>query len=255
MGNRNEMGFFDHLEELRWRLLKALGSIFVLAIAVFIFSEDLLQAVIEPLRAIDAKVRLQYLSPQYIFVVRLELAMLGGLLLGIPVLIYQIWMFIAPGLTKKERRYAPWVIISFILCFSGGAAFSYFIVFPQALAFLMGMAVPGIDANIDIAKYISFFMRLILAFGIVFEMPVLAFILTKAGLLTPWFMRSYRSYAVVIIFVLAAILTPPDAITQVMLGVPLWLLYEVSIGISAFFLDPERKAEHAREIAEAKRKA
>lgn len=253
MAESREMGFFDHLEELRWRLLKALGTVIFIAIFVFIFSDPLLDFLILPVHNLPFEVTLQFLKVQGMFTVKIELAFVGGIFLGIPVIIYQIWAFIGPGLTKKERGYTPLVVISFILCFGLGALFAYTVVFPYALTFLLGMGSEGIKANIDISAYIGFFLRLILAFGIVFEMPVLAFILTKIGLVTPWFMRKYRSYAVVFIFVLAAILTPPDATTQVMLGVPLWLLYEISIGISFLVLDPEKKQEHREEIAMKKK--
>ena len=252
MKSVKEMGFFDHLEEMRWRLMKAIGSVVVIAIAVFFVSDQILEFLIAPLDKLPFKVTLQFLKVQGMFTVKLELAFVMGIFIGIPIIIYQIYKFISPGLTKKERGYSPLVIISFILCFGLGATFSYFIVFPYALEFLLGMGTEGIKPNIDISAYIGFFLRLIVAFGIVFEMPVLTFILTKMGMLTPWFMRKYRSYAIIIIFTLAAVLTPPDAMTQVMLGVPLWILYELSIGISSFFLDPEKKLDHKKEMEEKK---
>jgi len=253
MAEQKEMGFFDHLEELRWRLLKAIASIITIAIVVFFVSDQILEFLIKPLDKLPFPVALQFLKVQGMFTIKLEIALVLGLFLGTPVIIFQIWQFLSPGLKKKERRYAPAVILSFILCFGSGAIFAYTIVFPYALEFLLGMGTEGIKANIDISAYVGFFLRLIVAFGIVFEMPVLAFILTKMGILTPWLMRRYRSYAIVSIFVLAAILTPPDAITQVMLGVPLWILYEFSIGISTYFIDPEKKQAHKEEKLKEKK--
>jgi sec-independent protein translocase protein TatC len=249
MSEHSEMSFFEHLEELRWRLIKALGAVFFIAIFAFYFSDHILIYLFEPLNRLDESINvsIQNLKPQGVFNAKLEIAFLVGVILGIPVILYQIWKFVAPGLKKSERRFAPLVIISFIVCFSGGAFFSYFAVFPLALEFLLSMGPDTIQNDLAINEYIGFFLRLLVAFGILFEMPVLSYVLSKMGLLTPRFMTRYRSHAILIIFILAAVLTPPDAITQTMLAIPLVLLYELSIGISYLVHRGKRKQEEAED--------
>ena len=230
-----EMPFLDHLEELRWRLLKSIISIVVMMIICFFFSDYILEALLYPGKNIDPPVPLQVLKVQTVFIIKLEIALFAGIILSLPVIFYQLWEFLAPGLLQKERKILPAVVFASVLCFIVGGAFAYFIIIPYALQFFLSLAPVDIENNIALDFYIGFLLRLIIVFGVVFELPMLSLILTKFGILTPQFMRKYRKYAIVGAFVLGAILTPPDPTTQILLAVPIILLYELSIFISYFF--------------------
>ena len=224
-----EMAFLDHLEELRWRILKALAAVVVGAILCFSFSDYLLHVLTAPIRSIGPPLKLIFLHPVGMFLVRLELSLVSGLVLALPIVLYQAWQFIAPGLLKQERRYVLPVIFLTLLCFLVGASLAYWVVIPIALRFLSGMGTADIAPQFDIGKYIGFLLRLIVAFGLVFELPMVSYFLTKMGILTPAFMRRARKYAVIGVFVIAAVLTPPDIFSQLMMAVPLLGLYEISI--------------------------
>ena len=234
-----EMPFLDHLEELRWRLLKSVISVFVMMFICFYFSDQFLDFLLYPGKQIDPPVALQVLKIQTIFIIKLEIALVAGIILSLPVIFYQFWLFLAPGLLAKERRFIPVIVFASVLCFLAGGAFAYFIIIPYALEFFLGLAPTDIQNNIAIDFYIGFLLRLIFVFGIVFELPILSFILTKIGILTPQFMRKYRKYSIVGAFIVGAILTPPDPTSQVMLAIPIILLYELSIFISAIFVKKE----------------
>ena len=161
--------------------------------------------------------------------VRLNLSLIGGAILALPIIFYQMWVFIAPGLLGKERSYILRIVGLSVLCFLAGAALAYQVVVPIALRFMIKMAAPGIDPFFDIRNYIGFVVRLLIAFGVVFELPVLSYFLTKIGLMTPKFLSKNRRYAIVLIFILGALLTPPDVFSQLLMAAPLILLYEISI--------------------------
>ncbi len=229
------MPFLEHLEELRWRLMKSLISVFVFMLISFAFSDQLLDLLLFPGKNLANPVPLQVLKVQTVFMIKLEIALVAGIIFSLPVIIYQVWQFIAPGLLLKERKYLPLVMLAVISFFLIGAAFAYFIIIPFALEFFLGLAPANIENNIALDFYIGFLLRLILVFGVVFELPMLSLILTRMGILKPEFMRKYRKHFIVIAFIAGAILTPPDPSTQVMLAVPLIILYEVSIYISKIF--------------------
>ena len=227
------MPFLDHLEELRWHILKGLAAIIVGAIFCGIFVDDILRLLTRPVRIMEFPPVLQTLKPMGLFMVKLEIAVVGGAILALPILIYQLWLFIAPGLFARERNFATFVIGSSTLCFVLGALVAYLFVIPLAMVFFVGMtADTGVTAQFDIGLYIGFVIRLLLAFGVVFELPVLTFFLAKIGIATSARLRKGRRYAILIGFVLAAILTPPDPISQLLMALPLVLLYEVSIWIA-----------------------
>lgn len=234
MGN-NEMPFLDHLEELRWRLIRSFISILLLTIVAFAFSDLFLKYLILPAQKIKAPINLQVLKVQAIFVIKLELAVIVGVVASIPYILYQIWGFIAPGLNQKEKKYIWPIILVAMISFLVGASFAYFIIIPYALDFFLGLAPQNIANNIALDYYFGFMVRLILVFGIVFELPVLSMVLSMFGLITPKFLRKYRRHAIVVFFIAAAILTPPDPTTQILLAVPMVLLYEVTIWVSFFF--------------------
>ncbi len=240
-----EMPFLEHLEEFRGRIIKALIGLILGALICLIFSKPLLQLLLWPTSRVDLPMNIQVLKVQGMFIVTLEIAFFGGIIVSLPYILYQLWMFIAPGLYSHERQYVPRVIFSATFLFLAGVAFAYLVIFPFALDFFLGLAPPSVATNIAVDFYISFIIRLLIIFGIVFELPILSYFLSKMGILTPEWMRKYRKHAIVTIFVLAALFTPPDPFTQVMLGIPLILLYEFSIYISK--LVHRRKKEKLEE--------
>jgi sec-independent protein translocase protein TatC len=239
--NKAEMPFLDHLEELRWCIIKSLISVLIITVVCFFFYEYLFEILLIPGNKLDPPLKLQAIKVQTPFMILLEIALIMGIVLSIPIIFYQIWKFVSPGLLRYEKTIVPALAASTLLCFSLGALFAYFIIIPNALNFFRNISAGKIDYNISIDFYLGFILRLIIVFGVVFLLPILSFILTKIGLLTPKFMRKYRRYAIVLAFVLGAILTPPDVITQVFLAVPLIILYEISIFISYIFSPKQKK--------------
>lgn len=235
------MPFLDHLEELRWRIIKSLISVVIFTIISFFFSDYILQWLLLPSFEVNAQISLQVLKVQAIFIIKLEIALLVGVILSIPVILYQIWAFLAPGLHSHERKYI-WPIIFFaMISFGTGASFAYYIIIPYALEFFLGLAPENVTNNIAIDFYFGFLLRLLIVFGVVFELPVISIILSKMGLITPTFLKKYRRHAIVLFFVAAAILTPPDPTTQLFLAVPLILLYEVTILILRLISKNDKK--------------
>ena len=233
--SEKEMPFLDHLEELRWRLLKSVISVFVMMVICFFFSDYILELLLFPGKQIDPPVPLQVLKVQTVFIIKLEIALFAGIIFSLPVIFYQLWQFVAPGLVLTERKLLPVVVFASVVCFLLGGAFAYFIIIPYALQFFLSLAPIDIENKIALDFYIGFLLRLIIVFGVVFELPMLSLILAKFGLLTAEFMRKYRKYALVGAFILGAILTPPDPTTQVMLALPIIILYEISIYIAKIF--------------------
>ena len=245
--NEKEMPFLDHLEELRQRIIKSLLAVIVLSIVSYIFIDQIFELLVKPYRdaihiasselagtaTADPTSKLVFLGPTGGFMVYLKLAVTMGLILSLPFVFYQVWRFIAPGLLKNERRYTPVVVLATVFCFTAGAMFCYFVVLRFGLGFLLSFQSASLVAMISIEEYFGFVTALIFIFGIVFEMPVLAFFLSRIGLLTPEFLRQYRRYSIVVIFIAAAVITPSvDAFTQILLAAPLLVLYEISIWVS-----------------------
>jgi sec-independent protein translocase protein TatC len=240
-----EMSFLDHLEELRWRIVKAISGILVGAILCWIFIDEIINgALLRPIIVLNATlgpgrqpIKLQNLQPFGQVFLYMEVAFVGGLIVSVPYLLYQLWAFIAPGLMPKERRYIRWIVFFTSFCFLAGIAFAYFVMLPSALTFFAAFGTSAIENNIAINEYMSFIISVMLGAGVVFELPMVAWFLTKLGMLTPAFMRKYRRHAIVAILILAAILTPgTDPVSQILLAIPLFFLYEISIGVSALAL-------------------
>ncbi len=239
----SEMSFFDHLEELRWRIVRSLVGIVVGMIICWIFIDWLMDGVLlRPIISLNnhlapgqQPIHLQNLKPFGQLFLYMQVAIIGGILISLPYLFYQIWAFIAPGLMPRERKYIKWIVFFSTFCFLAGVAFSYFLMLPAALQFFAGFGTPMIQNNIAISEYMSFIISVMLAAGVVFELPMVSWFLSKLGILTPAFMRHYRRHSIVVIFILAAFLTPgTDPVSQVLLAVPLMALYEISIWISAW---------------------
>ncbi len=233
----SEMPFYAHFAELRSRLIKSLIAVAAGAVVCFSFSPALYALLAEPLKAAltGPSQSLVFLSPVEPFFVYLKLSLLSGILLTLPFVFYQIWRFIAPGLYAHEKKALVPLVACSTLGFLLGAVFCYFAVLPLGLNALMGMGMTeefSANAQISMASYYTLVMRLILAFGVVFEMPIFSYFLTRLGVITHETLVRHWRIAVVIIFIIAAFLTPPDVITQVALGLPMCLLYVVSIFVA-----------------------
>jgi sec-independent protein translocase protein TatC len=229
-----EMPFLDHLEELRSRIIRSLAAVCVGAVLGYMMSRPALGYLAR------SAGELQSLSPLETFGVRIKLAVVAGLVLALPYVLIEAWRFVAPGLYRNEQRVALGLIVSSFLCFVVGGAFSFIVVGPNAMRMLQGLGTPEIANRWSVAKYVSFVLNLMLAFGAVFELPVAMFFLTKLGIITPKTLRRKRRHAIVGVFIVAAIVTPPDAFTQILLAIPLMVLYEVGIMVSAAARPRER---------------
>ncbi len=238
-----EMSFLDHLEELRWRLIKAIIGIVLGMIICWVFIDWIMDTVmLRPIVEVNEKllpgqppIRLQNLKPFGQLFLYMQVAIIGGAILSLPNILYQIWAFISPGLLAKERNHIRAIVAFSSVCFLGGVAFAYFVMLPASLGFFSTFGSSTIENNIAITEYMSFIISVMLAAGVVFELPMVSWFLSKLGILTPRFMRKYRRHAIVAIFILAAFLTPgTDPVSQILLAVPLLVLYEVSIFISAW---------------------
>lgn len=226
-----EMTFIEHLEELRRRTLIVIATVVVCFVVIYAFlDETLVKYFTLPMtQAIAGKGRFQFTSPAEGFIFDLKLSFLAAVFASSPMLFYQFWKFIAPALYKKEKKILlPFIIFSTIL-FVGGAAFGYFVIFPIGFKYFAKFTFSEIQINPRLNDYFTFATRLLLGFGLVFEFPLVAIFLGRIGLIGPGFFNRNRKFALVIIFVLAAALTPgPDVISQLLLAIPLWFLYELS---------------------------
>ena len=224
------MAFIDHLEELRWRILKSLGSILVMAILTFNFADYLVYILTAP--ADNRGIGLQTLTPQGMFILKWNLAIIGGFILSIPVITIQIWKFVSPGLYNRERKILLPLIITVFLCFILGAIFAYMVILPFSLNFFASMVTENVQNNFSINYYFSFVLALIIGSGIIFEMPVASFLFSSIGIITPSFLRRFRREAIMVTVILSAIITPPDPISLIIMSIPMVILYEISILVS-----------------------
>jgi sec-independent protein translocase protein TatC len=233
MANDEKQPFMSHLEELRKRLVWCAVAVGVGFVVAYIFSERLFQILVSPLKAVMPEGdKLIFTNLPEMFFAYLKVSFVAGIMAAAPVIFYQMWLFIAPGLYSKEKKLVfPFVITSTIL-FVGGALFGYFIVFPFGFKFFISFANDYVAALPSVKEYFGFSIKLLFAFGMVFELPVVIFFLTKMGLVTPEILRKKRKYAILLTFAVGAILTPPDVITQCMMAGPLILLYEIGIMVS-----------------------
>jgi sec-independent protein translocase protein TatC len=224
-----EMTFWEHLEELRSRIIKSLIGILVGIIICAFFSDTIINKILL-VPAKKAGFTLQNLKPYGQFILYMQVVIISGFVLSLPFTLYQFWRFVEPGLLPRERKYVLWIVAFSTLCFFAGIVFAYFVLLPISLKFFAGFGSREIQNIIAINEYMKFIIGLILASGIVFELPMLSFFLGRIGILTPAFMRHYRKHAIVVILIISAILTPtPDVATQLALAIPLVLLYEFSI--------------------------
>ncbi len=254
MPEDEKLPFTSHLEELRKRLIICFIAVGIAFCICYAFSKRLFEILMQPLlTAMPPDEKLIYTGLPEAFFTYLKVAFLAGILLAIPVIMYQFWMFIAPGLYDKEKRWAIPIVVLSSVFFLGGAMFGYFVVFPFGFKFFMGFASDAIKPLPSMKEYMGFSTKLLFAFGLVFEMPLFITFLAKLGVVDVQFLSTKRKYAILLFFVLAAILTPPDVITQVMMAGPLILLYEVSILGARLFGKKREKAE--ADIKETQEKA
>ncbi|MCP4212789.1 MAG: twin-arginine translocase subunit TatC [Halieaceae bacterium] len=228
--NDQPMPLVSHLTELRDKLLRAILAILIIFIGIFPFANDIYLAVSEPLRALlppgASMIATEVASP---FFAPFKLALMSALFLAMPYVLYQVWSFIAPGMYRHEKRLAVPLLASSVILFYAGAAFAYFVVFPLIFAFFTSVAPDDITIMTDINSYLNFVLKLFFAFGLAFEIPIAAVLLIWAGITTPETLAGKRPYIIVGCFIFGMLLTPPDIISQSLLAVPMWLLFEVGV--------------------------
>jgi sec-independent protein translocase protein TatC len=239
------MSFLEHLDELRRRIIISLSALIVGFVVAFLFIDRLFAFIMRPLQAVlpDGG-KLIYTEPTEAFILYMKIAALVGLFLAAPVVLWQLWLFVAPGLYAHEKRFAvPFVLFS-TLFFLGGALFSHYVVFPWAWRFFAQFSTDYMEFAPRIAPTFSLYVRMLLAMGLVFEMPTLVLFLARVGLVTPGMLIRNVKYAVLIIFVVAAVLTPgPDVVSQALMAAPMIVLYALSIVIAWIFQRRRPKTE------------
>lgn len=247
--DEREYSLMEHLAELRGRLAKALIGVGIIGIAAFAISDRILKLLRLPLdRAVAAaniyasehglppvEAHFIVIAPAEYIVAQMKAAFVAGLFIASPWVLYQIWMFISPGLYDHEKRYVTAFVWAGAACFCGGAVFAYLVVFPQMFAFFVAQNPPDILMTLSIAEHFSFTLKMLIAFGVVFETPVVIFILSISGIVDPNSLYKYRKYVIVVAFIIGAVLTPStDPLSQLLLAGPLLVLYEVGVLVSRF---------------------
>lgn len=262
-----DMSFLDHVEELRWHLIRSTLAILIFGLLAFIFKDFIFNTILfapknanfftyrffcsisqffgtDGLCIEEMPFTFQSLAMAEQFSVHIWTSITVGFIIGFPYLVYEFWKFISPGLYEKERKNARSFIIISSLLFFLGVLFGYYIVTPLSVNFLGNYSVSDlVERNIKIGSYISLVRSSLLASGLIFELPIVMYFLTKMGLITPKFLKKYRKHALVLVLILAAIITPPDIISQIIVAIPILLLYEVSILISKIVIKNELKAQ------------
>lgn len=243
-----EQPFISHLVELRNRLLRVVLCVLLVFIGLSFYANDIYGYISEPLMRFlpenNSMIAIDVVSP---FLIPFKLALVAAIFLSMPIILYQFWAFVAPGLYQHERRLIFPLLIASNLLFYLGSAFAYFVVFPLVFEFL-SMTVPaGVEVMTDIAKYQDFVLTLFLAFGLSFQVPIVTIVLVWTGLTTPKSLSEKRPYVIVGAFILGMFLTPPDAISQTLLAIPIWLLFEAGLLFSRPFAKKASDAEAATE--------
>ena len=231
----DKMPFTAHLAELRKRLIICFVAIGIGFLVAYAYSSPIFEWLVQPLIGVlPPGDKLVFTALPEAFFIYIKTSLIAGIVLASPIIFYELWMFVAPGLYQKEKKFVlPFVFISSLL-FVGGALFGYYVVFPVGFRFLVGFSTENIRALPSLQLYLSFCLKLLVGFGLVFELPVLAFFLGWTGIINSKMMAKNRRIAILLVFVVSAIITPPDVVSQIMLAVPLYLLYEISILIVKF---------------------
>lgn len=235
-----EQPLIEHLIELRSRLLKSVAAIMVLFFPLYYFANPIYAFMAKPLQsALPAgatMIATQVTSP---FLAPFKLTLVLSVFLAIPYILYQAWSFIAPGMYQQEKRLAIPLLVSSVLLFYMGVAFAYFVVFPLAFAFFASASPTGVAMMTDINSYLDFVLTLFFAFGFAFEIPIATVLMVKAGVTTEAALREKRPYVIVGCFVIGMVLTPPDVISQTLLAIPMWMLFEAGLYFSRYVPSPE----------------
>lgn len=255
--DEREMSFLDHLEELRWHIVRSVGSIAVGFVVAFVYAKWIFDNIVfAPAKAnfitfralcklgayfgtdsiciteIPFKVQSRFVTGQ--FSMQFTAAFVIGLIIAFPYVFWEIWRFVKPGLYTTERKGSRGAVFAVTLLFLSGISFGYFILCPMSMYFFANYTISDMIVNeFDITSYVSTIVALVFGSGVLFQLPVAIFFLTRIGIVNPAFLRTYRKHAMIVILILAAIITPPDMLSQVIISVPLWVLYEISILISA----------------------
>jgi sec-independent protein translocase protein TatC len=272
MADEKEMTFLDHLEELRWHIIRSLLAVVVFTIVAFIYGpwifENIVLAVAKPdfifydwmcalgklvgseetlcVEEISFTIQSRQMTGQ--FTMHIASSLFIGVAVAFPYIVWEIWRFVKPGLVSKERRFSRGAVFSISFLFFSGVSFGYFVMSPLAVYFLSSYSLSDMIVNeFDITSYVSTIITLVFGSGLLFQLPVVVYFLTKIGIITPAFMRKYRRHAIVIILIVAAIVTPPDPFSQTLIAIPLYLLYEFSIFISALVLKRQAKREREQD--------
>ncbi len=263
----NEMSFLDHLEELRWHLIKSVAAIFITATAAFLAKGFIFDVLIfGPSKASFITYQLLCKASNYLgmesfcftelpfriqsrtmsgqFSAHIWTAITAGFVIAFPYVLYQLWKFISPGLHERERKHSRGFIFISSLLFFMGVLFGYYVICPLSINFLGTYQVSEqVHNDFDLSSYISLIRSSVLASGLVFELPIIIYFLTKVGIVTPEFLRKYRKYALVLVLIISAIITPPDIASQVIVAIPILILYEVSIFISKIVIRNQKRRE------------
>jgi sec-independent protein translocase protein TatC len=246
--NSQQQSLMDHLIELRDRLLRSVLAILIVFLALFAFSEEIFSYAADPLLALmpegTSMIATGVTSP---FLVPFKLVLLLSVLLTIPYTLHQLWAFVAPGLYRNEKRMAMPLLVSSVVLFYCGIVFAYFVIFPILFGFFLGIAPEGVAVMTDIGQYLDFIIAIFFAFGLAFEVPVATFLLIAAGATTPDRLAKKRPYIIIGAFVFGMLLTPPDIISQSLLAVPMWILFELGLIMSRFFLKEKIASTEGRD--------
>ncbi len=247
-----EQPFLAHLVELRDRLLRSVMVVLVIFLALFSFANDIYHLLAAPLLARlpegQTMIATGVMSP---FLTPFKLTLVVSIFLGMPFILYQIWAFIAPGLYRHEKRIAFPLLVSSIILFYLGMVFAYYVVFPLVFGFMASTTPEGVALTPDISQYLDFALKLFFAFGVAFEVPIATILLVLAGITTPESLTAKRPYIIVAAFVIGMLLTPPDIISQTLLAVPMWLLFEIGVFFSRLLLRRREQDAAERELTEA----
>jgi sec-independent protein translocase protein TatC len=240
--------FISHLVELRSRLMRSIIAVVIVLLCLFPWAKEIYAFLAAPLlKALPHGSTMIATDVTGTFLVPLKVTLMAAFLIALPYVLYQMWAFVAPGLYRHEQRLAAPVIVSSVFFFALGMAFAYFAVFPIAFGFFANYTPAGVQMMTDIDKYLSFALTMFIAFGITFEVPVVVIVLVRLGVVKLETLRSIRGYVVVGAFVVGAIFTPPDILSQVMLAVPLWLLFELGLLVARFISVPAREDDAAED--------
>lgn len=242
--NDQEQPLISHLVELRQRLMRSVLAVFILFLALFYFANDLYLFLSAPLTALlpegTSMIATDVTSP---FFAPFKLTLVAAIGLAMPYILHQIWSFIAPGLYSNEKRLAIPLLVSSVILFYAGVAFAYFVVFPLVFGFFTSVGPENVAVMTDISSYLNFVLKLFFAFGIAFEIPIATLLLIKSGAISAQELASKRAYVIVVCFVFGMLLTPPDVISQSLLAVPMWLLFEVGLFMSRFLVSTPKTDE------------